>query len=368
MNKTHPHRVYALARERLNREQPVVLATLVFTAGSSPQKAGSVALFDEHGLLAGTVGGGNLEKEVGHIARSVLVSGISDSYYIEFDGKDASIAYHEGDACGGEALVLVDAGPGHLASTVEAMERDIRNGRSGHVLTFAGERGEDGRSLASAWIPEDGPLPPIPGLSPELQEKGKKHLRDGEKKSFVHFREEPEEKPQGSLLCFHRIEPLSRLVIAGAGHVGQALAHQASLLDFEVTVVDDRSEFARPDRLPDADRLVVEDIGTFLASLEESPATYVVIATRGHAQDAEALRSCLRKKLAYLGMIGSKPKVALMKQRFLENGWAREEEWARIHSPIGLDIGSKTVQEIAVSIAAQLIRVRSEKNKFRENP
>jgi xanthine dehydrogenase accessory factor len=91
--------------------------------------------------------------------------------------------------------------------------------------------------------------------------------------------------------------------------------------------------------------------------------SYIVIVTRGHRQDAEALKPCFGSGAAYIGMIGSAAKVATMKQKFISEGWATEEQWDQVHTPIGLAIGSKSVQEIAVSIAAQLVQVRNSKIK-----
>ncbi|MCK7489862.1 MAG: XdhC family protein [Anaerotruncus sp.] len=94
-----------------------------------------------------------------------------------------------------------------------------------------------------------------------------------------------------------------------------------------------------------------------------SPDGYFVIVTRGHAKDAEALRAVIRREAAYLGMIGSRTKIGIMRREFLEKGWATAEEWARVRAPIGLEIGSKTVEEIAVSIAAELVQVRAGRRK-----
>jgi xanthine dehydrogenase accessory factor len=93
----------------------------------------------------------------------------------------------------------------------------------------------------------------------------------------------------------------------------------------------------------------------------EGPDNYFVIVTRGHRHDAEALRACIKRRAAYIGMIGSRHKVGLLKQEFLKKGWATAEEWDRVHTPVGLPIHSRTVAEIAVSIAAELVKVRAER-------
>jgi xanthine dehydrogenase accessory factor len=134
------------------------------------------------------------------------------------------------------------------------------------------------------------------------------------------------------------------------------------MLDFEVIVIDDRREFANPDNLPDADHIIVKNIGEAMEVIEKTADTYIVIVTRGHKDDGVALKPCIGSDVAYVGMIGSKGKVAKMHSEFIRQGWATEEQWNRIYTPIGLDIKSKTVEEIAVSIAAQLVLVRNRSN------
>jgi xanthine dehydrogenase accessory factor len=133
------------------------------------------------------------------------------------------------------------------------------------------------------------------------------------------------------------------------------------MLDFEVTVIDDRQEYANSENIPEADHIIVKDIGEALAGLKLSNDTYVVIVTRGHKDDAAALKSCIGSGLAYTGMIGSRNKIATMRSDFFKKNWATIEQWDTIHAPVGLEIKSKTVEEIAVSIAAQLILVRNSK-------
>ncbi len=118
-----------------------------------------------------------------------------------------------------------------------------------------------------------------------------------------------------------------------------------------MTVIDNRREFANIENLPDADHIIVKDIGQAMCEIEKSHDTFIVIVTRGHSSDTEALRPCIGTDAAYIGMIGSKTKVAKMHSDFIEKGWATEDQWSRINAPIGLDINSKTIQEIVVSIA-----------------
>jgi xanthine dehydrogenase accessory factor len=157
------------------------------------------------------------------------------------------------------------------------------------------------------------------------------------------------------------IEPLEAppaLYIFGAGHVGYYLARVASEAGFEVHVVDDRAAFANRERFPFAASVVVEDIPTWLAQTTFSPSTYAVIVTRGHRHDLDALESLAPRELRYLGLIGSRAKVARLYDQLLMDGRTTLEQLSHVHAPIGLDIGAVTPQEIAVSIAAELVAIR----------
>lgn len=153
------------------------------------------------------------------------------------------------------------------------------------------------------------------------------------------------------------IEPPARLIIAGAGHVGAELARLAVGLDFEVRVIDDRADLLGRDRLPPPITPVVGDIEQALRGEVIDAGTYVVIVTRGHNHDEQALNAVIRSPAIYLGMIGSRRKIKLIFDDLAELGVERSL-LDRVHAPIGLPIGSVTVPEIAVSIAAQLIQVR----------
>jgi len=154
------------------------------------------------------------------------------------------------------------------------------------------------------------------------------------------------------------IFPRPRLLIAGGGHIGQALARQGVCLDFDVTVLDDRAEFTNSALFGDDVTTLCGDISKQLADFPVDTDTYVVIVTRGHKNDAEALEACIHSNAAYIGMIGSKRKVALIRESFIASGIATEQQLCRVFAPVGLDIGAITVPEIATSIAAQLIAVR----------
>ena len=153
------------------------------------------------------------------------------------------------------------------------------------------------------------------------------------------------------------IDPAPLLYILGAGHVGHELGRLAPGLGFRVHVVDDREKFANRDRFPAAEAVVVEDIPSWIERTTLAESASVVVLTRGHRQDYDAIRALAGRKLRYVGLIGSRAKVAKLVDRALEEGVPAD--WLRtVHAPVGLDIGAVTPEEIAVSILAELIAVR----------
>jgi xanthine dehydrogenase accessory factor len=153
------------------------------------------------------------------------------------------------------------------------------------------------------------------------------------------------------------IEPSPELYVIGAGHVGFHLARLAHEVGFRVHVVDDREKFANRERFPDAAEVVTDDITAWLTRTALPAHAYVVIVTRGHTNDLEALRALAPKEVRYLGLIGSRAKVARIYDALTHDG-VPAEQLAPVHAPIGLDIGAVTPQEIAVSILAELIAVK----------
>jgi xanthine dehydrogenase accessory factor len=151
------------------------------------------------------------------------------------------------------------------------------------------------------------------------------------------------------------LAPSPRLFVIGAGHVGFYLAKLASDIGFQIHVVDDREKFASSERFPGAN-ITVEPIPEWLHRAEIPPASYVVVVTRGHQHDLDAMRALAARDLKYLGLIGSRAKVARIYDALLEEGMP-PECLQRVHAPIGLEIGAVTPAEIAVSILAELIAI-----------
>jgi xanthine dehydrogenase accessory factor len=153
------------------------------------------------------------------------------------------------------------------------------------------------------------------------------------------------------------IAPPEEVVIVGAGHIAVPLARMAKVMDFEVTVVDDRSAFANRARFPNADRVIAADIEKTVADLRVGPRTYLVLVTRGHTLDQAALMQVIDKPAAYIGMIGSTRRVRAVFDRLRRMG-VPEGHIQKVYAPIGLNIGAETPAEIATSILAEIVEVR----------
>lgn len=162
----------------------------------------------------------------------------------------------------------------------------------------------------------------------------------------------------GSLLVYIEPQiPEPRLIVLGAGHVGKAVAKLARFSGFRVTVMDDRSEFANREQVPDAHEVMVGDFAKACDDIEVNAGSFIVIATRGHNHDLEAVQAALRTEAGYIGLLGSRRKKALLRKTLRKEGFA-DEEIDRVIVPVGLEIGSVSPEEIAVSILAQIIQKR----------
>jgi xanthine dehydrogenase accessory factor len=163
---------------------------------------------------------------------------------------------------------------------------------------------------------------------------------------------------EGARLLFEISRPPLELIVCGGGHVGQAVARAARFLGFNVTVIDDRADYASREKFPDpAIRLIADDFIAGLRSLKITPAAHLVIVTRGHRHDEICLREVIGQPARYLGMIGSRRRTTTIREHLRREG-VGAEQLRRVHAPIGLDIGAQTPEEIALSILAEIVLVR----------
>jgi len=291
--------------------RPVALCAVVKTRGSAPQVPGALLLVDQAMKTAGTLGGGCVEAEVRKQAFELLQAGRSSLLSFQLDHD---FGWDDGLICGGGMDIAV----------LSIREPD-------ETVPFR-------RALAHIRAGEGASIP----------------LRVLHQDQLVEYRV--------------NLEPEPTLLIAGAGHVGAALAKLAAGLEFKVVVVDDRADFAKAERLPPPIEPIAADIEQTLRNFPINAGTYVVIVTRGHKHDEQALAAVIDSPAKYLGMIGSRRKIKLIFAD-LEAAGVKPDLLERVHSPIGLKINSVTVPEIAVSIAAELIATRrADRRKVVEGP
>lgn len=348
--------IYLALNSIIARNSGLVLATVTRSMGSTPQKPGSSAIFRNGKLLSGTVGGGVAEAKVQEQAGICSVTGQSKYLHLvlksDISGTGEAI-------CGGEIFVLLDAKPAMHRKVYEEISQTLTRREPGVLVTMVKQFSHENVYVERYWIDHRN-FSSLPGVIPDQIITEAKRIIDTPQPEGLYMLDLCLPGGDAAAMVFlEPVRPKPKLIIAGAGHVGKALSHLGRLLDFEVTVIDDRIEFANTSNLPDADNIIVKNAGTALNEIEKTRDTYIVIVTRGHKDDAEALKPCIGSGAFYTGMIGSRTKIAKMKTEFLAKGWATEEEWGKIHAPIGIDINSVTVEEIAVSIAAELIKVRN---------
>lgn len=326
--------------------RPVAYCRLVETRGSTPQKAGALMLVFADGSQAGTLGGGCVEAEVKRQALARLHDGQAEIATFQLD---SDYGWDDGLICGGRMKVLIapigaDESPRQYFTTI-AQSVLTGQGLTETVVFDAAS----GLASPAAYLfgAEQQPLAALhPGETPEVITKQLRPLSERPRAYAA----------QG--IAYLPVLPRCRLLIVGGGHVGRAVASLAAQLEFDIWVVDDREEIVSADRFPTAEQRIAGDIDSVLPGLDITPNTYCLIVTRGHNHDEEALFHLADRGARYVGMIGSRRKIKLIFEDLLEKGIAREA-LQRVYAPLGIDIGSQTVSEIAVSICAELVAHRN---------
>jgi len=333
--------------EFIDSGQVFTVALVLKAEGSTPRKAGVRAVIEQTGKIHGTLGGGLVEAE----AQQRAVEACRTKQPVVFDmGLYGADRAADVPICGGSMRILVDPTAAKDRASYAGMAEAVRNRQRGVMLTTI--RTEAQTKVHAQWFPPE--TIPSDAAFPGT-EKICSCMANETPQLFV----KPDGGASSTLQVFvEPVIPKPLLLIAGGGHIGQALALQASLVGFDVTVIDDRAEFTDPALYPEGTATRCGDIPEQIAAGPIASDTYIVIVTRGHKLDAEALEACIHAPVAYVGMIGSRRKVALMRQGFIESGIATAEQFDRVFTPIGLNIGAVTVPEIAASITAELIAVR----------
>lgn len=333
---------------------PFVLATVVRTLGSTPQIIGAklIVSAEASGRPAGTLGGGCVEADAIEAARAVLEGGASTLRAYELN---EALAWNTGLVCGGTMWILVEPGRealgAHGDSWIDRLAQAAAGGPPAAIVTRVRK---DGRELVfdgRVFVTLDGAVSGTFGddaIDRRAAVEGAAQMRHGTPRTIA--------IDDTHDLLIDPVVSRPRLVIAGGGHVALAIARQALLLDFDVTVLEDRPEFATPERFAGA-TVVAGDVPAAIAAFDFGWHDYLVIATRGHKLDADCVLAAARTKASYIGLLGSRRKVVLIEQMLRDEGVAAER-LAAIHSPVGLDLGGRTPAEIALSVLAEITQTR----------
>ncbi|CAO0822972.1 xanthine dehydrogenase accessory factor [Desulfarculales bacterium] len=337
-------------------------ATIVARQGSTPRSLGTSFLVLEGGGIWGTIGGGLLEAQVIEAAGQSLRLGRAD--LLDFHLSSADAAQNE-MICGGRLQIylepLLPTDPMARAFWQLASQAAIQSAQIGRALMASRLRPGPAEGQAiDKFLWQDGRLlwpqagqalgGPPEGLINEfkaLSNKGKPWLWTG-----------PAGSAEREYYFFEPIFNQPVVYICGGGHISLCLAPLVKMVGFSVVVIDDRPEYADPRRFVMANRVLVRDFNRVFDGLALDDQSYLVIVTRGHLHDKEVLAQSLNQPAAYVGMIGSNRKRQLIYQALEEEGFGPERLKA-VHSPIGLAIGAETPEEVAISIVAELIAVRS---------
>lgn len=335
--------------------RPVAYCRLVETRGSTPQKAGACMLVHPDGSQAGTLGGGCVEAEVKRRALIILDQGVAEIVAFQLD---SDYGWDDGLICGGRMQVLVQ--PVRDATQADYFRQlcaalEARTGCT-EAVVFDAEK-SDLTAPSCYLFGAEGELLARDLGALERQTQGQADVPPGILARLPDMSRRPKPFAHEGISYLPQL-PRCRLLIVGGGHVGQAVGNLAADLDFDVWVVDDRADIVSPQRFPRARRRIHGDIGETLKTLEITRDTYCLIVTRGHNHDEEALFHLADRGARYVGMIGSKRKIKLIFDDLESEGIPRSV-LSQVHAPVGLEIGSQTVMEIAVSILAELIAHRN---------
>ena len=332
----------------LEAGESFVQSTILNSSGSVPRGTGACMLVLKNGSIVGTVGGGALEAGIIKAAPDIFDKKTAVIFEMVLDGNDAIAT---GMICGGSATALVEYIDPENAGNLEyfvALRDTLRSAVPAQIVTVPPSEKSDTSRHQFLLRTGGSPLGTI-GIDSEL-------LKDIQSGGYDVFT-----KTEARMVYMHRVGTDGTAYIFGAGHCGEKLAHILYTVGFGTVIIDDRAEFANASRFPDANEIIVPvSMDLPFADIAWNEDSYIVIVTRGHSQDELVLRGALKTKAGYIGMIGSLRKRDSIYARLLNDGYT-QSDLDRTASPIGLDIGADTPEEIAISIAAELIKVRSER-------
>ncbi len=348
--------VFRAALEELKNGRPAVVASVVKTSGSTPQKPGAKLLVRQDGSGVGTLGGGCVEGDIWFAAKQLLKRGGPPEMRDYLLNED--LAAKDGLICGGTMYFLIDPLRDDTAGAYKGFAAEVLAAYDGGkpvaiVNLMVSPTGSSAGTVgAKMLVREDGTNDGTLG-TPELDSEARQRARElmamGKTDYVV--------SKTGAEFFVEAYTTPPTLVIAGGGHVSKALAPIAKSVGFRIFIVDDRPEFANSERFPEAELVRVGEYAPTIKGLPVNPNTFIVIATRGHRYDDTALAAAIATPASYVGLLGSKRKTILIYEALLERGFTMDQ-LRKVRAPVGLDISGRTPEEIAVSIMAEILMFR----------
>lgn len=320
-------KLFSSIYKTIKNGEDIVLVTVIGDSGSTPRGAGARMAVRKNGTSVGTIGGGAVEYKSTQLAMEALKE--KKSYIKGFRLAPNDVA-DLGMICGGDVEVYFQYIEGNKENIVliENINIQLNKDENSWLSTEISDE-----IIGRMWI--------------YSESNSKCKIKSGLFKEY------------GKIYFIEPLVTAGKVCIFGGGHISQKLVPTLNSIHFKCVVVDDKPEFANAELFPMAEKTVVADFGEYSSRITINPCDYVIILTRGHKNDYDVLVQALRTDACYIGLVGSRTKISNTKERLIKDGFS-EEDFNRVYAPIGTAIKAETPEEIAISIAGEMIKVRSE--------
>ena len=346
--------VYDEASQLARENKDFVIATVVHTQGSTPQKPGAALLVREDGSTVGTLGGGCVEGDIWFASKEALREQSGPLYKRYYLNED--IAARDGLVCGGTMFFFIEPflerNP-HADLSAEVADAYAGGPTLSIATLVTSDRLPNGARIV---VREDGVAEGTLGdavLDAEAIATARSVMPMGKTARL--------RNNEGDEVFVEGYTAPALMVLIGGGHVNLQVARLAQMMGFRVMVTDDRREFANTERFPMAEAVNVASYDKGVGAFPITPNTAIVIGTRGHHFDDVATEGAARTAAGYVGLLGSKRKTIMIYESLLKKGLP-EERLRLVHAPIGLDLGGRTPEEIALSIVSEVVAWRHDRN------
>jgi xanthine dehydrogenase accessory factor len=353
--------MYRQIKQRMESGEALAIATIVSTLGSTPREIGAKMVVTASGEILGTIGGGCGEAEVRREAIQSIRTRKPAIVKVELMDD---IESNSSAVCGGVLDTFIDpwwqeGGSGLCAALAEELAQINAEGSAAVLATVIKTGTIEDVSVSDKCLIREGKVSRGNIKNEELLQailkEAENRLKLEQSRRILLQLEGNERKAE---VFFEVVTAMRKVIIVGAGHLAIPMVRFSKILGFHTTVLDDRVLYANRERFPDADEVLVGNMAETLRGLEITPQTYIVLITRGHEFDEPCLREVIHSPAKYIGMIGSKRRVKACFIRFRDEEGIPEELLKRIYAPIGLDIRAESPEEIALSIIAEMVKVR----------